>query len=198
MAILAPPRGYEDFTDFDHVSIKDFYRRFKMMYWNSRLWKGKLSYRPYSEDSVYNIKSPEFNIILKAFVEKLLVEMLYQGRDFHLPYNSGFIRFVRRKNYVFKAKFVNGKKVITTDYKGNPVIHSLVNPWASKEAKKNIYYTNEHTNGDYFTLRYYAPNSVYKRPNFRCLVFKKNDQAKKLIGATILADPSKINVYKAT
>jgi len=195
MPLLAVPIGLTRENEYAELFAKDFYAVFKEMFWK-KVGKVKFYYIPVSKGSPYNITFKEYKAIWKTFVEMLIPKMLYEGRPYYFPYTSGRIEFHRRKNFIYKAKKDENGVYQTLHYKsGRPIVHSAIDFALSKKYKKTIYYTNEHTQGDYFMLKYKMPTYAVKKPFFKYLRFEKLWGFKKLIGTTIQKNPGKINVF---
>lgn len=122
----------------------------------------------------YNISSVEYNEIISDYNQEIKYLILNHNYDFKLPFQLGVIGI---RKYKPTIKVENGK-IITNNLPVNP--RATRQLWDSNpEAKAKgitIRYTNKHTDGYVFTLKYFKSNAKYKNKSIYRITFKREFQ----------------------
>lgn len=127
-----------------HYGMNDYYKHYISSYRSKDIS---------DENNPYYISSQQYNKIITEFNSNIINLILEDQYDFKIPYQLGMIGI---------RKF---KPILKLDEKGNLINKLPVNPRATRELwdsdpeskKKKVFvrYTNKHSDGYVFTIRYY-------------------------------------------
>lgn len=140
--------------------ITDYYKFYKNKY--------------IKKDEVYNLTSVEYNEIISDYNLEIKDLILNYNYDFKLPFQLGIIG-IRKYKPTFKVE--NGK-ILTNNFPVNP--RATRELWDSNPEAKNkkilVRYTNKHSDGYVFTLKYFKSNAKYKNKSIYRITFKREFQ----------------------
>ena len=135
--------------------IRDYYNFYKKRYESKR----------------HSIEYKRYKNIMSDFNQLIIEEIVFKNYEFKLPYRLGILELRKLKPEV---KIKNGKII-----NRNPIdIRSTMNLWeqdnSAKENKILIRYTNKHTNGYIFFIKYYKSSAHYKNKSaYTFEIFRK-------------------------